>query len=189
MLILTPVKDAAPQLPRYLELVRRLDYDPAKLSLAFLEGDSRDRSYARLSEALPSLQSHFARAELHRFDFGFRFDGPRWAPEIQRRRREIIARSRNRLLAAALRAEAWVLWLDADLADYPPDLLRRLLATGKDIVVPHCVNPAGETFDFNTFRFAPETGGRDDPQYLVDGLYQPPKGAGRLSIIAEEASP
>ena len=54
-------------------------------------------------------------------------------------RRVVLARARNRLLSAALRDEEWVLWLDVDLVDYPPDVLRRLLATGKRIVTPHCV--------------------------------------------------
>jgi glycosyltransferase involved in cell wall biosynthesis len=183
VLILTPVKDARVHLPRYVELIRRLDYDPARLSLAFLESDSRDGTAEALAEVSPALPG-LARVELHTFDFGFHIEGPRWAAAIQRRRREIIARSRNRLVNAALRDEAWVLWLDADLADYPPDLLRRLLAAEKDVVVPHCVTPDGATFDLNTFRFSPESGGRDDPRHLVDGLFQPPRGEGRLYLDA-----
>jgi hypothetical protein len=46
-----------------------------------------------------------------------------------------------------------VLWLDVDVVEYPPDLVERLLATGKDIVQPHCVlDRGGPTFDLNGWR-------------------------------------
>jgi peptide chain release factor subunit 1 len=46
-----------------------------------------------------------------------------------------------------------VLWLDVDVVAYPPDLIERLLATGKDIVQPHCVlDRGGPTFDLNGWR-------------------------------------
>jgi peptide chain release factor subunit 1 len=68
-------------------------------------------------------------------------------------RRTVLARSRNQLLMRALEDEAWVLWLDVDLTEYPPDLLERLLAAGKDIVQPHCVlEYGGPSFDRNAWR-------------------------------------
>jgi hypothetical protein len=94
----------------------------------------------------------------------------------------VLARARNRLLAEALADEEWVLWLDVDLVDYPPTLISDLLAAGKEIVVPHCVLPDGQTFDLNSFGFAPERGPIEDPAHLVDGLYQPPPGHGRRYV-------
>ncbi|CAO3411538.1 glycosyltransferase [Azospirillum largimobile] len=179
VLVLTPVKDAAAHLPRYLELLGRLDHDPSRLSLGFLEGDSRDGTHDWLAGRLPELRQRYRRVTLLRHDHGFRPDGPRWAPAIQRRRREVLARARNRLLSGALEDEDWVLWLDADLVDYPPDLLARLLAAGRDIVVPHCVLPDGRTFDLNSFRLEGKTVGEEDPRHLADGIFQPPRGAGR----------
>jgi hypothetical protein len=44
------------------------------------------------------------------------------------------------------------------------------------------VLPSGRTFDLNTFIFAPGANGRDDPSRLLDGLYQPPRGEGRLYL-------
>ncbi|MBP2307309.1 glycosyltransferase [Azospirillum melinis] len=175
VLVLTPVKDAVPHLPRYLELLGRLDHDPSRLSLGFLEGDSRDGTHGWLADRLPDLRQRYSRVTLLRHDYGFHPGGPRWAPEIQRRRRELLARSRNRLLSGALEDEDWVLWLDADLVDYPPELLARLLAAGRDIVVPRCVLPDGRTFDLNSFRLT----GEEDPRHLVDGIFQPPRGSGR----------
>jgi glycosyltransferase involved in cell wall biosynthesis len=184
VLVLTPVKDAVPHLPRYLELLGRLAHDSSRLSLGFLEGDSGDGTYDWLSDRLPELRQRCRRVTLLRHDCGFRPEGPRWAPEIQRRRRELLARSRNRLLSGALEDEDWVLWLDADLVEYPPDLLARLLAAGRDIVVPHCVLPDGRTFDLNSFQLAGKEGGGEDPRHLVDGIFQPPRGAGRLYLDA-----
>jgi glycosyltransferase involved in cell wall biosynthesis len=184
VLVLTPVKDAAAHLPRYLDLLGLLDHDPSCLSLGFLEGDSGDGTHGWLADRLPDLRRRYRRVTLLRHDYGFRPGGPRWAPEIQRRRRELLARSRNRLLSGALEDEDWVLWLDADLVGYPPDLLARLLAAGRDIAVPHCVLPDGRTFDLNSFQLAGKEGGGEDPRHLVDGIFQPPRGAGRLYLDA-----
>lgn len=181
VLVLTPVKDARPHLPRYLELLDGLAHDPSRLSLAFLESDSRDGTYEFLADRLPALRGRYRRVELLKQDYGFRPEEERWAPAIQRRRREILARSRNRLLAA-LRDEAWVLWLDADLIHYPPDLLARLLAAGRDIVVPHCLRPDGQTFDLNSFRFAGDRQAAEHPRHLIDGIFQPPRGEGRIYL-------
>jgi glycosyltransferase involved in cell wall biosynthesis len=192
VLVLTPVKDAVAHLPRYLELLDRIDHDPSRLSLGFLEGDSRDGTHDWLAGRLPELQERYRRVTLLRHDHGFRPEGPRWAPAIQRRRREVLARSRNRLLSGALGDEDWVLWLDADLVDYPPDLLARLLAAGRDIVVPHCILPDGRTFDLNSFRLDGTAVGEEDPRHLADGIFQPPRGAGRRYLgdfPGEEAVP
>jgi hypothetical protein len=152
------------------------------LSVGFLEGDSDDGTPETLAELVTSLRGRFRKVDLFRHDYGLRIEGERTAVGLQRRRREIIARARNRLLTSALGDEAWVLWLDADLVDYPADLLLRLLSTAKDIVVPHCILPHGATFDLNTFRFSVASGGRDDARHLVDGLFQPPRGHHRLYL-------
>jgi hypothetical protein len=188
ILILTPLKDARRHLPRYLELLGRLDAGGAPLSVAFLEGDSPDGGYEALAAAAPSLERQFHRVEIHKRDEGFELHGPRWAPEIQHQRRAVIARARNHLLSAALAQAEWVLWLDVDLADYPSDLLLRLLETGKDIVTPHCVFPDGRSFDLNTFILA-DGATQEDDRHKLNGLYQPPRGAGRryLEDVADQA--
>ncbi|HZQ96003.1 MAG TPA: hypothetical protein VFA67_13395, partial [Candidatus Sulfotelmatobacter sp.] len=49
--------------------------------------------------------------------------------------------------------EDWVLWLDVDVIEYPADILEQLLATGKDVVHPHCVKAfGGPSFDRNAWR-------------------------------------
>jgi peptide chain release factor subunit 1 len=154
VLILTPVKDAELTLPVYWQLLRALTYPRGRISLGFLESDSSDRSFQLLRQALPGLQRDFRRALLWKRDFGFRVPShlERYAESIQVERRTALARSRNHLLFHALDDEDWVLWLDADLLYYPPDIIETLLATGREIVHPHCVlQPGGPTFDRNAW--------------------------------------
>jgi len=155
ILVLTPVKDATPHLETYIECLERLDWPRGKLALGMLEGDSVDGTHARLEALRPRIERRVSRFSLHKHDYGFRMPSttPRWADAYQLQRRAVLARSRNRLLMHALRDEEWVLWLDVDVVSYPPDLIRTLLAAGRDILHAHCVTrPGGPTFDRNAWR-------------------------------------
>jgi glycosyltransferase involved in cell wall biosynthesis len=154
VLVLTPVKNAEYAIERYIELLHRLTYPRHLISIAFLEGDSSDRTYDLLRWSLPKLQRSFRRAMLWKRDFGFQIpEGlDRYADEIQAERRAALAKARNHLLFHALDNEDWVLWMDVDLYDYPPDAIERMLATGKDIVHPNCVTvPGGASYDRNAW--------------------------------------
>jgi Anp1 len=155
VLILTPVKQAAAHLERHFDSLARLTYDVGLLSLGFLESDSTDGTYGALAERLPALRERYGAVTLARRDFGLTLPPgvQRWAPPLQLARRIVLAKSRNHLLFSALADEDWVLWMDVDLADYPADVIERLLETGKDIVNPHCVTShGGQTFDWNAWR-------------------------------------
>jgi hypothetical protein len=155
VLILTPIKDAVRFLDIYFAGLGRLTYPAEQLSLGMLESDSDDDSFARYAERLDGLATRYASAKIWRKDFGFRipFGLPRWHEAIQLPRRAVLAKARNHLLFHALDEQDWVLWLDVDIIEYPPDLIERLLATGRDIVHPHCVlQPGGPTFDRNGWR-------------------------------------
>ena len=155
VLVLTPLKNAVRHLPGYFAALGRLAYPRRRLSLGFLESDSEDGTHEAMVARLPALRQRYRRVGLWKRDFGFRLPPgiPRWAPVVQLPRRAVIARSRNHLLMRALDDEAWVLWIDVDVVDYPPDVLDGLLATGCDIVHPHCVKkPGGRTFDLNAWR-------------------------------------
>jgi hypothetical protein len=155
VLILTPVKDATGALDRYCDLLDRLSYPRHLLSVGLLESDSRDGTWEELNARLPRLREGRRRAEAWKRDFGFHFPPGvhRWEMGLQIPRRVVLAKSRNHLLFHALDDEEWVLWIDVDLEDYPPDVLESLLATGRDIVQPHCVHPhTRTTFDYNAWR-------------------------------------
>jgi hypothetical protein len=101
------------------------------------------------------MRGQFRRVGLWKRDFGYELPHGihRGAEEIQFERRVVLAKSRNHLLSHALDDEEWVLWLDVDVIEYPPDIIERLIATGKDIVQPHCVlDYHGPTFDQNGWR-------------------------------------
>jgi hypothetical protein len=181
ILVATPLKNARSHLPRYLENLRRLTHPHDRISIAFLESDSDDGTWQLLDAHVAELRGRFRRVHTFKRDFGFRPDGPRWRAEIQAERRSILAKSRNFLLRA-LRDEDWVLWLDVDVVDYPPDIVERLLATQKEIVVPHCIGGDGRTFDLNTFQLKEGAATRDWTPFIIDGIVQPPRGEGRLYL-------
>jgi hypothetical protein len=182
VLIATPVKNARPHLPRYVENLRNLTYPHDRISIAFLESDSDDGSHDYLASRVGPLRGEFRRVSLTKHDVGYRFRGPRSAVPIQRTRRSVIAKARNRLLQAALCDEEWVLWIDADVVEYPRDIIETLLDTRRSIVVPHCVRPDGRTFDLNTFQLESGAAERDWSRHIVDGIVQPPRGEGRLYL-------
>jgi peptide chain release factor subunit 1 len=154
VLVLTPMKNASAHLADYIMLLERLDWPRDRLSLGILEGDSDDGTATALQVMRPRFDARFSRTTLVNRDYGFHLPPgvPRWSAPFQLTRRSILARARNQLLFRALGDEDWVLWIDADLVDYPADVLRRLLATGFDIVTPHCVKqPGGPSFDLNAW--------------------------------------
>jgi hypothetical protein len=153
--ILTPVKDAAAHLDGYFAALYATEYPRQSISLGFLESDSSDNTYDLLNERLPALRRDFRAAGLWKKDFGFQLPPgtPRWAGEVQIARRAVLARSRNQLLFRALGDCEWALWLDVDVIEYPPDIVERLLSSGRDIVQPHCVKKhGGRSFDRNAWR-------------------------------------
>jgi mannosyltransferase OCH1-like enzyme/UDP:flavonoid glycosyltransferase YjiC (YdhE family) len=188
VLILIPVKDAARFLPSLWQKLGALSYPHDRLSLALLESDSLDDTYAAIDQALPALRDRFSHVRLFKRDYGYHLTRPRWEASEQRQRRAILAKSRNYLLARALTDEDWVLWIDADVEHWPNDVIEQLLATGKDIVVPNCLQVStGRTFDYNTFKFKPEAGNLDWSLYILNGIFLPPHGFGRdyLSDLRE----
>ena len=212
VLILTPVKDAAHHLGRYVANIEALDYPKEALSIGMLEGDSRDGTILVVDNLLPRLHARADRVTIARRDFGFQLPPgvPRWAASLQHVRRSVLARARNHLLFAALRDEQWVLWLDVDVISYPPDLVWRLLRYERDIVHPHCVlAPGGPTFDCNgwtdqgarhldALRDAPQPVRLDAVGATVlliradrhrDGLVFPPFPYGRANAIMRRPHP
>jgi glycosyltransferase involved in cell wall biosynthesis len=155
LLILTPIKDAAHHVDAYFAGIANLSYPRNLISIALLESDSHDNTAQVFRERLAGLNGTFRRTGFWEQSFGFRIPPglPRHAPPYQVQRRCTLAKARNHLLFRALNDEDWVLWLDADVVEYPADIVERLLATGKDVVQPNCVVEYGGTsFDLNAWR-------------------------------------
>lgn len=174
--VLVPVRDAQAHLPRCVELIRQLALPLANVSLVFCEGDSVDGSHEWL-QAFAKTATDFRAVRVLKHDVGTRVDrSTRWLPAVQRQRRAAIAQVRNQLIRHGLEEDdEWVLWIDADVCDYPPDVVHRLMAERARIVVPNCVLTIdGPSFDLNSF-IALDVERRVEYLRLIrDGLYQPP---------------
>lgn len=145
ILILTPLKDAAPYLSKYFELLAKLTYPHHLIDLGFLVGDSTDDTLAVLAAELDRIQKRpddvpFRSALVVQKDFGFTLSqdvADRHAFEAQGPRRKAMGRARNYLLATALKPEhAWVYWRDVDIVDSPEKIIEDFVAHDRDILVP-----------------------------------------------------
>jgi len=181
--VLVPVRDAATTLPALFDGLQALDWPRERLAVAFLEGGSQDRSAALLRAWCAGPGRGFAKAQVFQEPARYDLTLKRWDPKLQRARRGGLAAARNALLRQGLGAADWALWIDADVIDFPPDVLRRLLASGARLATPHCVRqPGGRSFDLNTFVTDWEPPPEERGRHLLNGLYQPPRGLGRTYL-------
>ncbi|KAF9584409.1 Golgi mannosyltransferase complex subunit [Lunasporangiospora selenospora] len=162
VLILTPLKDAARYLEGYFEHLAKIDYPKELVSLGFMvstyhnDTDINDttldntlsplldhiepllksQAYKRITILQESTKVHIPHAERH-------------AANVQELRRKELAKSRNTLLTSTLSDESWVLWLDVDVIQYSPGLLKELIQLDKDVVAPNCFRKVRK-FPFGT---------------------------------------
>lgn len=145
VLILTPLRDAAPYLIKYFDLLSELTYPHDLIDLAFLVSDSTDETFSVLAAELNRIQSRtdkipFRSALIVEKDFGINLDmdvESRHGFAAQGPRRKAIGRARNYLLSAALKPEhSWVYWRDVDIVDSPKKIIEDFVAHDRDILVP-----------------------------------------------------
>lgn len=145
VLILTPLKDAAPYLSKYFELVAELTYPHHLIDLAFLVSDSKDDTLAVLASEIDRIQRRtdkvaFRSATVVRKDFNYHLSQnveERHSFEAQGPRRKALGRARNYLLSASLKPDhSWVYWRDVDIVDSPKKILEDFIAHDRDVLVP-----------------------------------------------------
>jgi len=145
VLILTPLKDAAPYLAKYFELLSELTYPHHLIDLAFLISDTTDNTVSVLADELDRIQSRsdhlpFNSAMIINKDFNFKLSQnveERHSFEAQGPRRKAMGRARNYLLASALKPEhSWVYWRDVDIVESPKRILEDFMEHDRDIIVP-----------------------------------------------------
>jgi len=150
VLIVTPLKDAAPYLSKYFELIAELTYPHHLIDLAFLVSDSTDDTLAVLASELDRIQKRpdkipFRSALVVEKDFGSQLSQnveDRHGFEAQGPRRKLMGRARNYLLASALGPEhSWVYWRDVDIVDSPKKILEDFIAHDRDVLVPSTDGP------------------------------------------------
>lgn len=155
VLVLTPLKNAADLAEGYCALLAGLNYPPELLSLGLLESDSTDGTFAAFERATGILRGRWNRVNLWKEDYNYSIPAGyhRWHSSVQLKRREILSLGRNELLLRALKDEDWVIWLDADVTEYPRDIIEQLLSYDKEILQPNCVQEYGtNSFDQNAWR-------------------------------------
>lgn len=152
VLILTPLRNAAPYIEQHFDLLSQLTYPHKLIDLAFLVGDSTDDTLAVLSMELERIQSRtdnmpFRSAMIVSKDFGVAVGQDvenRHGFAAQGPRRKAMGKARNYLLSAALKPEhSWVYWRDVDIKDSPSRIIEDFVAHDRDILVPSTSNGTG----------------------------------------------
>lgn len=145
VLILTPLRDAAPYIEQHFDLLVQLTYPHHLIDLAFMVSDTTDDTLAVLAIELERIQSRtdsipFRSTLIIEKDFGLRGSQDveeRHELKNQADRRKGLGRARNYMLSAALKPEhSWVYWRDVDIKDSPSKILEDFIAHDRDILVP-----------------------------------------------------
>lgn len=146
ILLCAPLRDAAPHLDMFFSHLKNLTYPHNLIDLAFLVGDSKDNTIAKLTENLADLQAakdpkqQFGEISIMEKDFGQKVNQDvesRHGFAAQAGRRKSMAQARNWLLSAALRpTHSWVYWRDVDVETAPFTILEDLMRHNKDVIVP-----------------------------------------------------
>lgn len=209
VLILTPM---ARFYQEYWDNLLKLTYPHELITLGFILPKNKEGNEA--TSALQAQITKTQKAERDRFKsiiiLRQDFDPPlssqdeseRHKMQNQKPRRAAMAKARNSLLFTTLGPSAsWVLWLDADIVETPPDLIQDLAAHDKPIIVPNCFqryynNDKKEMderpYDFNNWRDSPtaqELGnkmGNDD--ILLEGYAEMPTFRALMAYMYEETA-
>lgn len=144
VLILTPLRNAAPYIEQHFLLLSKLSYPHNLIDLAFLISDSTDETLAVLATELDRVQSRtdipFHSAMIVEKDFGVSLSQnveDRHGFAAQGPRRKAMGKARNYLLSAALKPEhSWVYWRDVDIQDSPSEIIEDFVAHDRDVLVP-----------------------------------------------------
>lgn len=145
VLLVSPLRNAAPYLLKYFELISQLTYPHHLIDLAFLVSDSNDDTLAVLTTELARIQNRedevsFRSATIVQKDFGADLDmgvQERHKFEAQGSRRKLMGKARNYLLSATMKPEhSWVYWRDVDIVESPTGILEDFMMHDKDILVP-----------------------------------------------------
>lgn len=175
--ILIPLRDAEPFLDRCFALLLGLDYPRDKLKIVFCEGDSTDGTVEKVTELAAKHGHKFRDVKVIHLNTGTALDrAQRWLPKIQFTRRSALAKVRNHLIDDGIADDDhWALWIDVDVCDYDPGILKTLLAERTKVVTPDCVRDwGGKSYDLNAFNGDAGVHDLRYYKYVRRGLFTPP---------------
>lgn len=209
VLILTPL---ARFYQEYWDNLLKLTYPRDLISLGFIIPKTKDGNlaYAALQAQVTKTQSQakgkrFASVTILRQDtespLQSQSESERHKMENQKARRAAMAKARNSLLFTTMGPmTSWILWLDSDIIETPPNLIQDLAAHDKPIIAPNCFQryyddnekrTAARPYDFNNWVDSPtakELGakmGKDD--ILLEGYAEMPTYRSLMAYMYEES--
>lgn len=142
VLILTPMQTFHEQ---YWDNLLQLTFPRELIELGFIvpRTQSGDVALAKLEEAVKKVQTdkknqRFVKVTILRQDsksFDKLQEKERHALAVQKERRAAMALARNELLFSTIGPHtSWVLWLDADIVEAPPNLIQDMTAHNKPVL-------------------------------------------------------
>jgi len=168
ILVLTPMRNAQHSLPSFFRMLESLQHPKQNTSVGFLVGDEEDDTIPMLLDwiAIQERRAQYRRITLLKKDLNMlspsgdvrhrnwiqaqrRYawifpDQQRQAKKFDNTNRKLMAKARTLLLTSTLRTDVdWVLWLDSDVAEASPTLIRDLYRFGgengtvADVIAPN----------------------------------------------------
>ncbi|MEO1562243.1 MAG: glycosyltransferase [Pseudomonadota bacterium] len=139
VVIMVPVKDGAEALDAHWKVLANLDQPKETIRLVYVEGGSQDDTLKRLIEFRSANPLDLKDIQiLSNGPFAQLSHGQKRNPKFQFKRRSTLAAARNFGIAKGLQSEDdWVLWMNVEVKETPPDLIETLLAQKAKIVAPH----------------------------------------------------
>lgn len=149
ILIGIPVKNCGEWIEETIQQIINIEYDKSKISIAFVENDSTDYSYAALQYCIGKhLSKHPYRSiKLEKKDIGF--DLPHTSRHDFRhmeKRMNSLRIIRNHIVDTYLQDNDFLWWVDADYKYIPPTLLSEIIEFNGDVVMPR-VEVLGTNYD------------------------------------------
>jgi mannan polymerase complexes MNN9 subunit len=147
VLILTPL---AKFYQEYWDNLIKIAYPHDLISLGFIIPKTKEgnAAYADLQKQVTKTQSgpkskRFASVTILRQDtenpLQTQLESERHKMENQKARRAAMAKARNSLLFTTLGpTTSWVMWLDADIVEFPPTIIQDLAEYDAPIIAPNC---------------------------------------------------
>jgi lipopolysaccharide biosynthesis glycosyltransferase/GT2 family glycosyltransferase len=148
--IITPVRDRAWILPKFLESLYHMDYPKQEINIIFSVNDSTDESEEMLQQFINEHKDEYASMKIIRQDKGLPKDA---RTEIRKQIYQGLAEIRNGLLEEALKTDCTHIFsIDSDIVA-PPRTIKGLLADKLDCVSAHIYNsPYSENYS-NSMRY------------------------------------
>lgn len=210
VLILTPL---ARFYQEYWDNLVKINYPHDLISLGFIIPKTKEgnAAYAALQAQVTKTQSgpknkRFASITILRQDtenpLQTQNEAERHKLENQKARRAAMAKARNSLLFTTLGpSTSWVLWLDADIVEFPASLIQDLAAYDAPIIAPNCFQRYYNTdekkndirpYDFNNWIDSPTAKelaakmGKDD--ILLEGYAEMPTYRSLMAMMYDSAA-